>query len=286
MNVKKSDINILIMLIGVLLAVLSYFIVYNSFSEKKDTLAAENVALQSEVDELQKLADNKKFYIDETNRMDNEIRDIISGFPGEIRSEDEVMYAAGLELVHAIWAKGLTIEDTEMVQVAVPVQQQPTEDAIVEDTGDGTGDGTGADAVVATGGLKDTVFLYSSPFTLNYKVTYRSFKDIVQLIVTSDERMSIKNISLTYDSQYGCLDGTLDAVAYTVSGTDYLYKELDIPGVRLGTADLFKSGTILDLSRPESDNESEDSENADGAQGSEDVGEAQGSEGANGEAAN
>ena len=106
------------------------------------------------------------------------------------------------------------------------------------------------------------------------------------MIVTSDERMSIKNISLTYDSQYGCLDGTLDAVAYTVSGTDYLYNELDIPGVRLGTADLFKSGTILDLSRPESGNEAEDSENADGAQDSTNAGEAQGSESANKEAAN
>lgn len=282
MKVKKSDLNILIMLIGVLLAVLSYFIVYNSFSEKKDALAAENVTLQNEVDELQKLADNKQFYIDETNRMDNEIRDIISGFPGEIRSEDEVMYAANLELMHAVWAKGLVIEDTEMVQVAAPVQQQPTEDAVVEDTGDGTGQ----DAVVATGGLKDTVFLYSSPFTLNYKVTYRSFKDIVQMIVTSDERMSIKNISLTYDSQYGCLDGTLDAIAYTVSGTDYLYNELDIPGVRLGTADLFKSGTILDLSRPESGNEAEDSENDDGAQDSTNAGETQGSESADEEAAN
>lgn len=137
MNAKKSEINILIMLIGVLLAVLSYFVVYNNFSEKKDALAAENVTLQSEVDELQKLADNKQHYIDETNRMDNEIQDIMSGFPGELRAEDEVMYAANLELIHAIWAKGLSIGDTELVQIAAPVQEQPpTDDAVVEDTGD------------------------------------------------------------------------------------------------------------------------------------------------------
>ena len=261
MNAKKSEINILIMLIGVLLAVLSYFVVYNNFSEKKDALAAENVTLQSEVDELQKLADNKQHYIDETNRMDNEIQDIMSGFPGELRAEDEVMYAANLELIHAIWAKGLSIGDTELVQIAAPVQEQPPTD----------------DAVVATGGLKESVFLYASPFTLEYKITYRSFKDIVQAIVTSDERMSIKNISLAYDSKFGCLDGSLDAVAYTVSGTDYLYKELDIPGVRLGTADLFKSGAILDLSQPEGGDE---------AEGAEDTGEVQDSESTNEEATN
>ena len=69
------------------------------------------------------------------------------------------------------------------------------------------------------------------------------------MILSSDERMSIQNINLSYDSESGCLTGSLDATMYTVSGTDYIYKELDIPGVRMGTSDIFKSGTVLDLSR-------------------------------------
>ncbi len=247
MKVKKSEVNILIMLVGILLVVLSYFVVYNSFTEKRDALAAENATLQTEVDELQKLADNKQFYIDETNNMDGEIQDILAGFPGEIRAEDQVMYTAGLETMYSVWVNGLSIEDTQLVQVAAPeAAQAPTEDAVVEDTGEGQPAG---DAVVATGGLKDTVFLYSSPFSLNYKTTYRSFKDIVQLIVNADERMSIRNVNIAYDTETGCLSGSMDATMYTVSGTDYIYKELDIPGVRLGTADIFKSGTVLDLNR-------------------------------------
>ncbi len=181
MKIKKSEVNILIMLIGILLAVLAYFVVYSSFTEKKDILAAENATLQSEVEELQKLADNKQFYIDETNRMDNEIQDILSGFPGEIRQEDQVMYAAGFESMYSntIWVNGLSIDDTQLVQVAAPEAAAPANDEVVEDTGDGAAN----DAVVATGGLKDTVFLYSSPFTLDYKITYRSFKDVVRLIL-------------------------------------------------------------------------------------------------------
>lgn len=269
MKIKKSEVNILIMLIGILLAVLAYFVVYSSFTEKKDILAAENATLQSEVEELQKLADNKQFYIDETNRMDNEIQDILSGFPGEIRQEDQVMYAAGFESMYSntIWVNGLSIDDTQLVQVAAPEAAAPANDEVVEDTGDGAAN----DAVVATGGLKDTVFLYSSPFTLDYKITYRSFKDVVRLILESDERMSIQNINLSYDSESGCLTGSLDATMYTVSGTDYIYKELDIPGVRMGTSDIFKSGTVLDLSRigggasGDGNSESED-ENSEGGE--------------------
>lgn len=262
MKAKKSEINILIMLIGILLAVLSYFVVYSKFTEKRDTLVAENAKLQSEVDALQQLADNKQFYIDETNRMDNEIQDILSGFPGEVRAEDHVMYTAGFEAMFpdTIWVKGLDIGDTELVHIATAEQAAPVNDAVVEDTGDGTAN----DAVVASGGLKDTVFLYSSPFKMSYKITYRSFKDVVQLILQSDERMSIQKISLGYDGESGCLAGSLEATVYTVTGTDYIYKELDIPGVRTGVADIFKAGTVLDLDRLSS--VGDDEENPEGGE--------------------
>lgn len=268
MKVKKSEINILIMLIGILLAVLSYFVVYSKFTEKKDALAVENATLQSEVDALQQLADNKQFYIDETNRMDNEIQDILSSFPGETRAEDHVMYSAGLEamLPNTIWVNGLTIEETEMVHIATSSAESeaPTGDAVVEDTGDGTA----GDAVVPSNGLKDTVFLYSSPFSLDYRITYRSFKEVVQMILQSDERMSIQEISLSYDADTGCLIGRLDATVYTVTGIDYIYKELDIPGVRLGVADIFKAGTVLNMNRLESIG-IEGEENPEGEEGGE-----------------
>lgn len=273
MKVKKSEINILIMLIGILLAVLSYFVVYSKFTEKKDILAAENATLQSEVDALQELADNKQFYIDETNRMDNEIQDILSAFPGEVRAEDDVMYTAGLEVMlpDTIWVNGLTIKDTEMVHIAMssPEQQEPVNDAVVEDTGDGTTD----DAIVPSNGLRDTVFLYSSPFKIEYKITYRSFKEVVQMILQSDERMSIDEINISYDAETGCLAGSLEATVYTVTGTDYIYNELDIPGVRTGVADIFKAGTVLNLNGglPGLDSGEENPEGGEGGEGGEET---------------
>lgn len=247
-KVKKSDINILIMLVGVLLAVISYFVVYQSFTEKTDALSAENASLQTEVDELQKLADNKTFYLEETARMDEEIQAILAEFPGEVRAEDEVMYTDMLERTNAIWVTELQREGTQLVQIAAETDTAAT-DAVVENAdavAEGTADTEASqDAVVATGGLKDTVFLYSSPFTISYKTTYRSIKDIILSIVESDERMNITAVSLAYDSETGCLSGSLDATMYTMSGTGSVYEEIDIPGVRLGTADFFKSGAVL-----------------------------------------
>jgi len=256
MKVKKSDINLLIMLIGVLLAVISYFVVYKSFSDKTATLSSENATLQTEVNELQKLADNKEFYISETTRMDEEIQSIMARYPGEIRTEDQIMYTVSLENQHSIWVNNLSVGGTQMVQVAAPVSaEQQTNDAVEEE-----GTAEEGDAVVASGGLKDTVFLYASPFSISYKTTYRSAKDIVAGIVNSDERMNITNITLAYDADTGCLSGTMDATMFTMSGTGDQYEELNIPGVSLGTADFFKSGAVLDLNRNVGNNTEDDSD--------------------------
>lgn len=247
---KKSDINILIMLIGVLLAVASYFFVYTSFKDKTAALEGENASLETEVAELQKLADNKEFYLQETARMNDEMTTVMGKYPSDIRTEDEIMYTVELENVYSIWVNALQVEDKQMVQVATAStdQQTPegqdavTEEAPVEDTG-------AQDGVVATGGYQDTVFLYNSPFSINFKVTYRSMKDIVAAIVNSEERMNITNLSLAYDADTGCLSGSMNANMFTLSGTDNVYEELNVPGVSTGTADFFQSGTVLDLNK-------------------------------------
>ena len=60
MKLKKSDVNILIMLLGILIPVAIYFFVYTSFTEKTAAMNADNETLQTEVDYLQDLADHKQ----------------------------------------------------------------------------------------------------------------------------------------------------------------------------------------------------------------------------------
>lgn len=241
---KKSEINLLIMLCGVLLAVASYFFIFTSFNEKKAGLEGENASLQAEVDELQKLVDNKQFYIDETTRMNDEMTATLAKYPSDIRTEDKVMYTVNLESMYSIWVNSLAVSGTEMMQVAAPeaapTEEEPANDAVETDE-------TAQDAVVATGGMRDTVFLYNSPFTVSFKATYRSIKDIISAMFEADERMSISTLSLAYDGETGCLSGTMTANMYTMSGTGNEYEELNVPGVSTGTADFFQSGTVLDL---------------------------------------
>lgn len=250
---SKGQINLLIMLIGVLLAVASYFFVFTKFNERRAALANENAALQTEVDALQELADNKEYYISETERMDKEIGETIQRYPADVLEEDEVMYTAAVQSSNQMWVNALTIQDKQQVMVAAPapVEAAPVEDADAIDAeapAEVPADAPAAtEAAAPAAGLANTVFLYTSPFTLSYKSTYTSIKDVITSIVTSDDRMSIKNVTIGYDAETGALAGTVDATMYTMEGTGTEYISPTVNGVPTGTPDIFRSGTILNL---------------------------------------
>ena len=63
MKLKKSDVNILLIVLGIGAALLTYFLVFTKLNDKTDTLKIQNASLQQEVDRLQDLANNKQKYL-------------------------------------------------------------------------------------------------------------------------------------------------------------------------------------------------------------------------------
>ena len=97
MKVKKSEIQLLIAVIGVLIAVCTYFLVYSSFNEKSDALEAQNVTLSSQVATLEILDQRKADYIEATGKMQSYITNFENRFPADILPEDSIMMVKTLE---------------------------------------------------------------------------------------------------------------------------------------------------------------------------------------------
>lgn len=96
-KVKKSEIQLLIAVIGVLIAVCTYFLVYSSFNEKSDALEAQNVTLSSQVATLEILDQRKADYIEATGKMQSYITNFENRFPADILPEDSIMMVKTLE---------------------------------------------------------------------------------------------------------------------------------------------------------------------------------------------
>ena len=235
MKLKKSDGNILIMLLGILIPVAIYFFVYTSFTEKTAAMNADNETLQTEVDYLQDLADHKQQYIDDTAAMQIQIDEIKSRFPAEYKPEDDIMYIIGVENDYGAEIPTIAMGTSSMIEVAAAAEETaeaPAEGA--EATDDAAGD------TVDT--TTPAISLYQTPISVSMQSSYRSLKDIVTYINTDTDRKSIDSLSVVFDTETGLLASTMAFNAYSLTGTEKEYAAPQVSGVFYGTSDIFNTG--------------------------------------------
>lgn len=239
MKLKKSDISLLIAAVGVIIAVATYFLVYTKCNEKTDQLNAANAQLQTEVDYLQNLADNKQQYIDDTAAMQADIDEIIAKFPASYKPEDEILYTKDLEDNYDVTIANVSFGGYNPIEVAaVTAETVSVEGEAAPAEGEAApaeGEAAPAEAVAPQ------KTLYSSPVSVSIVTSYNSIKDIITKITTDQDRKSIESLSLAFDSESGDLTGAMQFTMYSMTGTDKQYTSPDVSGVNFGTGNIFNS---------------------------------------------
>lgn len=213
-------------LLGVLLAVVSYFLIYSPNREKTDALLAENEELAQSVTDLDARMQNKTFYLEETERMKQEIQDIYGLFPVDTKEEDSILLAIDQEVSAPMTVESVTIYSLE----EVPFSEDAQEEDSVEETEDDSGDGK-------------PFGLYSRQTTINYRVSYEGLKRSIRNICEQPNRMGIEKVSVAFDETTGMLTGSTVVNMYCVPEQEGReYQEPDFSSVLLGTDNIF--GTI------------------------------------------
>lgn len=223
MKVKKSEIQLLIAVIGVLIAVCTYFLVYSSFNEKSDALEAENATLSSQVATLEILDQRKADYIEATEKMQSYITNFENRFPADILPEDSIMMVKTLE----------DYTRTEVANIAfgseAEVVYTPAADAATTTTSPVSTDGTA---------YADT-HMYEVPLSISISCTYDDFKGLVRYIYNQQERESIQGVSISYNETDGMLTGNMTMNTYYLLGTDKVYSSPYIPDMQMGVDTIF-----------------------------------------------
>ena len=245
MKVKKSEIQLLIAVIGVLIAVCTYFLVYSSFNEKSDALEAQNVTLSSQVATLEILDQRKADYIEATGKMQSYITNFENRFPADILPEDSIMMVKTLE----------DYTRTEVANIAfgseAEVVYTPAADAATT-TADATAatDTTTTDAAATTttastspvstdGTAYADTHMYEVPLSISISCTYDDFKGLVRYIYNQQERESIQGVSISYNETDGMLAGNMTMNTYYLLGTDKVYSSPYIPDMQMGVDTIF-----------------------------------------------
>lgn len=226
MKVTKQQVNLLIMVLGVIIIALTYFYGVQKLNEKTQLLEGENGQLRNEINTLQELQLKQSSYIADTEMMKGFCEAIVEMFPSYVLTEDEIMYAVKLENQVGCYFSYVGTPATQNIEI--PRGERENILASVTDI-------TGAIAQNSTVNSEqvfnsDGVMLGNSASSNNFVCTYDQFKELVKLIRENEDLRSIDEISLAYDNTTGRLTGTMTINYYSMSGTGRKY-ELPQTGV-------------------------------------------------------
>ena len=245
-SISNREKRMLLMLFGVILMVLSYVAVFRPQMDKASEISAQNETLDSRLDELLDMAAKKEYYQRETQNMQDEIDKYCEQFPADIKEEDGIVLAQNIEK-----ASGITIDtvgtgvrlmvsdDGTVDEESTEQQQTLSEQDKIEGNTEAT---TETQQQTDDALIEDSTTLYRTQDTLSYKGSYENLKKAVTYINGQTGRMTVENITMTFDSGSGGLTGTMTVNIYSMSGIGNQYSEPDAGTSTYGKKNLF--GTL------------------------------------------
>lgn len=263
MNISMRDKKILLMFLGVGVFAAGYFFGYRPQMEEAQSIQVSNESLQERLDELLKLAENKDYYLEETESLNAKVDEYTSAFPADIRPEDGIVLSMNMENSLDMQISNVGLGTREFVaaldgSTEDPLANMPdqtlseqanaqTQSQIDEIEGtDVQGDKerqAASDAEVAN--LSDTLtspVLYRIQDSMQFTGTYASLKDMVDYLADQAGRMTLDNVNASFDSSTGNLSGSITVNLFAMAGTGKTYTEPDAGSVAYGTSNIF--GTI------------------------------------------
>ena len=234
MQVTKGQRDLLIGLVGVLIAVAVWFLVAQPTREKTQALENENNTLKPKVEEYElrdARLDEYKLGIVQNNA---ESETIIARFPSAIELEDSVMFWANIDNAYPFQLafKDLELEERDAVAVA-GIDESEDVTVAYEDDGSATISDDDAERVSAT------YKLYGAPMAMNFVCTYDGMKDMFEYITSQYNRNSINAFEIYYDEETGLLTGAIGMELYYIEGLDKEYNPPFIPSIPKGQSDVF-----------------------------------------------
>lgn len=239
MKVKKSEIQLLIAVLGVLLVVVTYFLVYAKFNDMSETIETQNASLRSQVSTLEILEQRKADYLEATEKMQSYITGFENRFPADILPEDSIMMVKTLEDYTRTDVANIAFGTEAEVPYAAETPAATDGTAAASDS-IATADTTVTDSPVTTDGTAYTdTHMYEVPLSISIECTYDDFKGLVRYIYNLQERKSIQGVNISYNEAAGMLSGNMTLNTYYLLGTDKVYSEPDIPAMGMGVDTLF-----------------------------------------------
>ena len=255
-------------LVDVLLVALVWIFAFTPLGNKCEEAENDITTLQSDIDRLQDLVDQKDSFIEKTQVLNADTDTIIDKYGAGNTPEKILMFLVDLSNESNMTIPSISFGEETNVTVlsdGTPLSEASSDGSSESDSSDdsssdspsdsdsdgsaGSDESSGdADAESDSDGdgtssnvKASEYYLYNYPVTFSFNVSYSGLKKAVQYIEDYGERMTIDDISVAYDDSTGRLTGTMTLNMYTMTGTPKKYLAPALDNIKLGVANLFGS---------------------------------------------
>lgn len=258
---STRDKKLLIILAGVAILALTYFLIFIPQSNKRDSLKSENMNLKSQYNQLSALAAKADDYTEKTKDMSDAMQQVYDNFPSYLQIENGIMDAVAIEKSTNTNITELTVGSPTAIDVNNPTGEAGTDSSSgsttdssntdssqSSQTADGnssqsqTDDGSAAGSGTSSGSAKSTVTgyqLYDVSTVMAFKTEYHGLKAMLGEVIGSSQKKTISTLNVSFDDSTGKLTGEMLVDSYFLYGLDKPYEAPYIPAVPHGTNNLF-----------------------------------------------
>ena len=200
MKITKRDLGVLMILVGVLVAFITYQMSFTKTMAEVEKLQEDQKVLSQKIKDLEPIKQQKDFYEAEMLRYAQEIEDIVAEYPVNVIYEDGIMYIVNMRDEIGTKVTSLTVNPATVVNS-------------VKD-----GDGKEYKLLKATESLA-------------YEASdYAELKDLLNYIYKENEfKNIITAVSMSFNTTKGSIAGSLNISLYAMDDGSRVYEPIEIP---------------------------------------------------------
>lgn len=243
-SITKGQRNLLLFILGIAILVVPIrFFAMSNFDDKK-SIDNQRAERETYYNDLKAKDANRQQYIEETEQYTKDYENILAEFPSELYQDNTIMYLQNVKDKYKFNFPSVTMgEETLFYTLGsgavgdVTVADNGSADSSAE-TDSSAGDVTLDEDTTASG-----YNCYSASFPVSYEGDYKDIKDVIDFIKSGDSRMTLDDISISFDEGTGKYTGDMTITSYAVNGDDRTTDHADV-NVQIGTNNIFGNPTV------------------------------------------
>lgn len=234
---KGKFIKYIITILSVGIFAYSYFVIHTEFTNKTIDTYKEIESIKLQIQERGKMLEEEKEILASLEDINKQKQDIIGSYPVHIAKEDNFIFLDKLQKHVKIDISSMNISNnTNFYNTILPAVSSGPD---IEDDFENHGQDESSIDKSTMNGLVNTI-------SMNFKIDYENFKLLSEYIRNHPEQTVIDSVAINFDNSTGDLEGNLVLKRFILSGTDKGYKRPVIDGIRIGTDNIFGTGSRLD----------------------------------------